>query len=253
MQADYVIVGAGSAGCVLANRLTEDPSTRVVLIEAGGRDWNPLIHIPVGFMKLLDHPSLTWGFKAEADPGTNGRRHPLPARPGARRLVVDQRADLHPRPTRGFRPLGSARQSRLGLGRCAALFQAGRELAGRRERTARHRRSPDHLADERAAGGVPGDHRGRQGDRARIPPRRQQPAAGRRGQHRLVPADPRRSAPGQRRANLSAAGGKAAQPPGRYRGIGAPRDFRRQARDRRRVFARRLSERHRAGRRNGAK
>jgi choline dehydrogenase len=73
MQADYVIVGAGSAGCVLANRLTEDPSTRVVLIEAGGRDWNPLIHIPAGFMKLLDHQTLTWGFTAEADPGTAGR------------------------------------------------------------------------------------------------------------------------------------------------------------------------------------
>ena len=78
MQADYVIIGAGSAGCVLANRLTEDPATRVVLIEAGGRDWNPLIHIPAGFMKLLDHPSLTWGFKAEADPGTNGRAIPYP-------------------------------------------------------------------------------------------------------------------------------------------------------------------------------
>src|ERR1700737_3902146 len=73
MQADYVIVGAGSAGCVLANRLTEDPASRVILIEAGGRDWNPLIHIPVGYMKLLDHKQLTWGFKAEADPGTNGR------------------------------------------------------------------------------------------------------------------------------------------------------------------------------------
>jgi choline dehydrogenase len=73
MKADYVIVGAGSAGCVLANRLTEDPHTRVILIEAGGRDWNPLIHIPAGFMKMLDHPRLTWGFKAEADPGTAGR------------------------------------------------------------------------------------------------------------------------------------------------------------------------------------
>lgn len=73
MQADYVIVGAGSAGCVLANRLTEDANTRVVLIEAGGRDWNPLIHIPAGYMKLLEHRTLTWGFKAEADPGTNGR------------------------------------------------------------------------------------------------------------------------------------------------------------------------------------
>ncbi|HTW52585.1 MAG TPA: GMC family oxidoreductase N-terminal domain-containing protein, partial [Stellaceae bacterium] len=71
--ADYVIVGAGSAGCVLANRLTEDPSVRVILIEAGGKDWNPLIHIPAGFMKMLDHKTLTWGFYAESDPGTNGR------------------------------------------------------------------------------------------------------------------------------------------------------------------------------------
>jgi choline dehydrogenase-like flavoprotein len=78
MEADYVIVGAGSAGCVLANRLTEDPNVRVVLIEAGGRDWNPLIHIPVGFMKLLDHKTLTWGFRAEPDSGTNGRAIPYP-------------------------------------------------------------------------------------------------------------------------------------------------------------------------------
>jgi len=71
-------VGAGSAGCVLANRLTEDPNTRVILLEAGGKDTNPYIHIPAGYMKLLDHPKVTWGYKADKDSGLNGREIPYP-------------------------------------------------------------------------------------------------------------------------------------------------------------------------------
>ncbi len=73
MQADYVIVGAGSAGCVLATRLTEEAHVSVILIEAGGKDHNPLIHVPAGFYKMLDHDKLTWKYRSEPDPGTNGR------------------------------------------------------------------------------------------------------------------------------------------------------------------------------------
>src|ERR1700745_4234260 len=69
MQADYIIIGAGSAGCVLANRLTEHPGTRVVLIEAGGGGLNPLIPRTPRVFKMLDNKTLSWGFRAEACDG----------------------------------------------------------------------------------------------------------------------------------------------------------------------------------------
>ncbi|MEQ6887762.1 choline dehydrogenase [Halomonas sp. CS7] len=71
---DYVVVGAGSAGCVLANRLSEDPSVTVLLLEAGGADWNPWIHVPVGYFKTMHNPSTDWCYLTDADAGINGRR-----------------------------------------------------------------------------------------------------------------------------------------------------------------------------------
>ena len=70
---DYVIVGAGSAGCVLANRLSADPSVTVCLLEAGPRDWHPMIHVPAGFMKTLTDPMVNWLYEAEPSEGTAGR------------------------------------------------------------------------------------------------------------------------------------------------------------------------------------
>jgi 4-pyridoxate dehydrogenase len=70
---DYIIVGAGSAGCTLANRLTEDAGTRVLLLEAGGWDRNPLIHIPLGWGKIFQDRLYDWGYFAEPEPVLNGR------------------------------------------------------------------------------------------------------------------------------------------------------------------------------------
>lgn len=71
---DYIIVGAGSAGCVLANRLSELADKRVLLVEAGGSDFNPWIHIPVGYFKTMHNPSTDWCYKTEPDEGIAGRK-----------------------------------------------------------------------------------------------------------------------------------------------------------------------------------
>jgi choline dehydrogenase len=70
---DYVIVGAGTAGCVLANRLSRDPGTRVLLLEAGGKDDYFWIDIPVGYLYTIGNPRTDWCYKIEPDPGLNGR------------------------------------------------------------------------------------------------------------------------------------------------------------------------------------
>lgn len=75
---DYVVVGGGSAGCVVASRLSEDPSVSVCLVEAGPQDSHPLIHVPVGMLGLINHKRLGWGYSCEPQRGLGGRRFPVP-------------------------------------------------------------------------------------------------------------------------------------------------------------------------------
>ena len=71
---DYIIIGAGSAGCVLANRLSEDAAARVLVLEAGGKDTHPYIHIPLGLGRMHKSRMFDWGYDSEPEPALNGRR-----------------------------------------------------------------------------------------------------------------------------------------------------------------------------------
>ena len=78
MEFDFIIVGAGSAGCALANRLFADGRYSVALLEAGPRDSNPWIHIPVGYFRTMGHPKTDWRYRTQPDPGIAGRAIPWP-------------------------------------------------------------------------------------------------------------------------------------------------------------------------------
>jgi choline dehydrogenase-like flavoprotein len=88
---DHIVIGAGTAGCIVANRLSADPARRVLILEAGGRDNWIWFHIPVGYLFAIGNPRSDWMFKTEPEPGLNGLG--LSARQGDRRLVCHQRHD----------------------------------------------------------------------------------------------------------------------------------------------------------------
>ena len=95
---DYIVVGAGSAGCVLANRLTASGRHRVLLLEAGGHDRNLWIHIPLGYGKLFTDARVNWLYKTEPEPELEQPPGHPAARQGAGRIELDQRPALYARP-----------------------------------------------------------------------------------------------------------------------------------------------------------
>ena len=100
---DYIIVGAGAAGCVLANRLSASGTERVLLLEAGGSDRSLWVQVPIGYGRTFNDPRFNWMYETQPDPALEQPQPVLPARQGARRLKLDQRDGVRARAGGGLR------------------------------------------------------------------------------------------------------------------------------------------------------
>ena len=151
LEADFVIIGSGSAGAALAYRLSEDGRNSVIVIEYRRQRFRS-VHPDAGSAFLPDeHVALRLGFSHRARAASRRPRAGDAARQGDRRLVVDQRHGLCARPCPRLRPLGRAGRGRLVVRRRAALLQAHGERRGRRGRLARQRRADACAPGQRAS------------------------------------------------------------------------------------------------------
>ncbi len=140
---DYVIVGAGSAGCVLAHRLSADPAVRVCVLEAGGPDRHPLLRVPIGLGKLHQHRMFDWGYDTEPVAAMDGRvieamRGKVVGGSSSINVMAYVRGNA-----RRLRPMGAEGLPRLVVRRRAALFPPLRIVRGRRRRISGFRRAAD--------------------------------------------------------------------------------------------------------------
>ena len=237
-EVDFIVVGAGSAGCTLANRLSADAANRVLLLEAGPMDhglhsW--MIHMPTAFAWPLRDDRFNWFYHSEPEPFLKGRVIHCPRGRVLGRLQLHQRHGLYSRPRLRLRQMGAAGLPGLVLSRGAALLPPRGELRSRARRLPWRRRPASRLlGPDRAQSALPGLRRRRRPGGLRPQRRPERPAPGRRRSH--GPDHPQ-GPPLEHGHGLSEAGHGPRQSGGRDPRAGPPHPVRGQGGGRRRIRA----------------